>query len=106
MTVVQVDELCTRTVKRTPIIKPTMGFVKTSFPENISPADLPAIRRKASVKNVREHMKTYRSTRRLIKRANPMIHSLTTFLGLLFSIDFLYAVPYEHHLMNPKQGSQ
>ena len=55
ITDVQVEELWTRTVKRTPIINPTTGLLRTSFPANISPADFPANSRNASVKKVKEH---------------------------------------------------
>ena len=55
ITDVQVEELWTRTVKRTPIINPTTGLLRTSFPANISPADCPANSRNASVKKVKEH---------------------------------------------------
>ena len=55
ITDVQVEELWTRTVKRTPIINPTTGLLRTSFPANIFPADCPANSRNASVKKVKEH---------------------------------------------------
>lgn len=38
---VEVEELCTRTVARTPIITPATGFDRISFFLKISPADLP-----------------------------------------------------------------
>ena len=37
MTEVQVEELCTRTVKRIPIIRPTTGLLSSTFPRNIEP---------------------------------------------------------------------
>ena len=78
ITLVHVDELWTSTVKRTPIIKPTIGFAMNLFFAKTSPADLPAARRNASVKNVREHTKTYRSNNTPTKRDNPIIHSFKT----------------------------
>lgn len=38
---VEVEELCTRTVARTPIITPATGLDRISFFLKISPADLP-----------------------------------------------------------------
>ena len=73
ITVVQVDELWTSTVNRTPIISPTIGLVNVS-PVNIELADFPAINRKDSVRNVNEHMKKYRSKSRAMNLPNPITH--------------------------------
>ena len=73
ITVVHVEELCTRTVKSTPIINPTIGLVNVS-PVNMELADFPVISRKASVRNVSEQMKKYSSKRRARNRAIPIAH--------------------------------
>ena len=38
ITDVHVEELCTRTVNRIPIISPTIGFANKGFPWNMEPA--------------------------------------------------------------------
>lgn len=47
---VDVLELCTNTVTRTPIIKPHIGLANNDFCENNPPADFPPRSRKDDVK--------------------------------------------------------
>ena len=56
---VDVDELCTNTVTRTPIISPAIGLLNISFSENALPAALPPRRRNAELRKLSEQMNMY-----------------------------------------------
>jgi hypothetical protein len=63
---VDVEEDWTRTVTSTPIIKPTIGFFRSSESENKEPMFLPPRIRKESERKEREQMKKKRQARREI----------------------------------------
>lgn len=56
---VVVDELCTKTVARIPIINPATGFVSSLFEANASPAASPPRSLNALPRKLREHTNMY-----------------------------------------------
>ena len=68
---VVVDELCTSTVARIPIMSPATGLLRILSRENTSPAVFPPSNRKALLRKSNEQMNRYkRPRRRMILRVN------------------------------------
>ena len=59
---VVVDELCTNTVAKIPIMRPATGLLRILFDAKASPAAFPPNNRKALLRKSKEQMKKYRST--------------------------------------------
>ena len=81
---VDVDEDCTRTVTRTPIINPTIGFFSSSESEKRAPMFLPPRIRKESDRKEREQMKKKRHARSEINfvTVTTVSFNTATFTGL------------------------
>ena len=61
---VVVDELCTNTVAKIPIIRSAIGLLRISLDAKASPAVFPPSNRKALLRKSKEQMKKYRNPRR------------------------------------------
>ena len=59
---VVVEELCTNTVAKIPIMSPATGFLRILLDLKASPAAFPPNNRKALLRKSKEQMKKYRST--------------------------------------------
>ena len=61
---VVVDELCTNTVAKIPIIRSAMGLLRILLDAKASPAVFPPSNRKALLRKFKEQMKKYKNPRR------------------------------------------